>query len=138
MKITSHIERNVVTIDENNTALKAAMLMTDKYIGALVVTGARVGSGLFTERDLMMQVVGAQKNPADVTIKDVMSEKAVHVGPEETCERCLDLMKENRCRHLLVFDADEFVGIVSLRDIVALMIEEREEMISRLKEYISG
>ncbi|MDQ6960506.1 MAG: CBS domain-containing protein [Mariprofundaceae bacterium] len=138
MKITSHIERNVVAIDENSTALEAAMRMTDKYIGALVVMGTRGVSGLFTERDLMMQVVGAQRNPPDVAIKDVMSGKAVKVGSEETCDHCLDLMKENRCRHLLVFDADEFIGIVSLRDIVALMIEDREEMISRLKEYISG
>jgi len=138
MKITSEIERHVVTINEHSTALEAAVLMASKYIGALVVKGERGIAGLFTERDLMMQVVGAQRNPLDVVIKDVMSEKAVKVGSGETCDHCLDLMKENRCRHLLVFDGDEFIGIVSLRDIVALMIEEREEMILRLKEYISG
>ena len=138
MKITSQIERNVATIDEHSTALDAAVLMTGKYIGALVVTGAYGIAGLFTERDLMMQVVGEQRNPADTMVKDVMSGVAVRVGPEETCDRCLDLMKENRCRHLLVFDAEDFIGIVSLRDIVALMIDEREDMISRLKEYISG
>jgi len=138
MRITSEIERNIATIDEHSTALEAAMLMTRKYIGSLVVTGAGGILGLFTERDLMMRVVGEQKNPSDAVIRDVMSEKAVRVVPDETCERCLDLMKENRCRHLLVFEGEEFVGIVSLRDIVALMIEEREEMISRLKEYISG
>jgi len=138
MKITSEIERHVVTIGEHSTALEAATLMTGKYIGALVVTGTSGIIGLFTERDLMMQVVGEQRNPSDVTVKDVMSGQAVKVGPEETCDRCLDLMKENRCRHLLVFNGEDFVGIVSLRDIVALMIEEREEMISRLKEYISG
>jgi len=138
MKITSHIERNVVAIDENSTALEAAMRMTDKYIGALVVMGVRGVCGLFTERDLMMQVVGAKLNPADVAIKDVMSGYAVKVAPDETCGHCLALMKENRCRHLLVFDGDDFAGIVSLRDIVATMIEEREEMILRLKEYISG
>jgi len=138
MRITSEVERHVVTIGEHSTALEAAMLMTEKYIGALVVTGTSGIVGLFTERDLMMRVVGEQRDPPNVIIRDVISKKAVKVGPEETCDRCLDLMKENRCRHLLVFDSDEFVGIVSLRDIVALMIEEREDMISRLKEYISG
>jgi len=138
MRITSQIERNVVTIDENSTTLEAATLMTGKYIGAVIVTGALGIVGLFTERDLMMAVVGAERNPSDTVIKDVMSEKVVKVTPEETCDRCLDLMKENRCRHLLVFDGEEFVGLVSLRDIVALMIEEREEMISRLQEYISS
>jgi len=138
MKITPHIVRDVVTIDEHSTALEAAVLMTEKYIGALAVMGVKGVVGLFTERDLMMQVVGEQRNPEDVSVKDVMSGQAVKVKPDETCERCLNLMKENRCRHLLVFDGDEFAGIVSLRDIVALMIEEREQMISRLREYISG
>jgi CBS domain-containing protein len=47
-------------------------------------------------------------------------------------------MKEYRCRHLLVFDGDEFVGIVSLRDMVMLMMEEKEELIAYLHQYISS
>jgi len=138
MKITSEIKRNVITIDEQSTTSEAAILMTNKQIGALVVTGAAGIIGLFTERDLMTRVVAKQKDPVDITLKDVISGKVVRVGPEETCEHGLDLMKENHCRHLLVFENDEFVGVISLRDIVALMSGEREDMISRLQEYISG
>jgi len=138
VKITSDIERNVATIDCDATALEAAVLMTRRYIGSVAVTKARNIVGIFTERDLMMRVVGEQKDPAQVRIRDVIPDDAVRVGPDETCERCLDLMKEHRCRHLLVFEGGTFIGIVSLRDIVALMIEERENLISRLKEYISG
>jgi CBS domain-containing protein len=47
-------------------------------------------------------------------------------------------MKDYRCRHLLVFDGDEFVGLVSLRDLVALMMEEKEELIGYLQRYISS
>jgi CBS domain-containing protein len=47
-------------------------------------------------------------------------------------------MKEHRCRHLLVFEGDEFVGIVSLRDMVVLMIDEKEELIGQLQRYISS
>jgi len=138
MKITSEIKRNVATIDEHGTASEAARIMADKQIGALVVTGAAGIVGLFTERDLMTRVVAQKKNPEETTIKHVMSELVVRVAPEETCEHCLDRMKEHRCRYLFVFENDEFVGIVSLRDIVAVMIAEREDMIARLQEYISG
>jgi len=93
---------------------------------------------VFTERDLMMRVVGEKRDPATTKVKDVMPDDVVKVCPDEQSERCLDLMKAHRCRHLMVFDGDEFVGIVSLRDIVALMMEEKEELISRLKEYITG
>lgn len=47
-------------------------------------------------------------------------------------------MKEHRCRHLLVFAGDEFLGIVSLRDMVTLMLDEKEELIGHLEKYITS
>jgi CBS domain-containing protein len=67
-----------------------------------------------------------------------MTKDVVIVSPKDTANYCLNLMKEYRCRHLLVFDGDEFVGIVSLRDMVMLMMEEKEELIAYLHQYISS
>ncbi|MDX8411064.1 MAG: CBS domain-containing protein, partial [Mariprofundaceae bacterium] len=114
MKITSKIERMVAIVDEHVSTLEAAELMTRKYIGSVVVTSNSGIRGLFTERDLMMRVVGEKRDPATTKVKDVMPDDAVKVRPDEQSERCLDLMKAHRCRHLMVFDGDEFVGIVSL------------------------
>lgn len=85
---------------------------------------------------MVMKVVGKGKDPEKVKIKDVMIGDSIKVGPNDTANWCLDLMKEHRCRHLLVFDGDEFVGIASLRDMVALMIDEKEELIGHLQKYI--
>jgi hypothetical protein len=38
----------------------------------------------------------------------------------------------------LVFEGEEFVGIVSLRDLVTLMLEEKEDLIGQLEKYITG
>ncbi len=138
MLITSQIQYNVATIDENSSAREAARQMTERYIGSLAVTGAYGVKGIFTERDLMMRVIGEGLDPATVKVGDVTNESLVKVMPTEEVGHCLDLMKENRCRHLVVFDGNKFVGIVSLRDIVALMISEKEELIARLKEYIAS
>jgi len=138
MKISSKIERAVLTIDDNRTVLEAVTLMAEKYVGSIVVTGSSGIRGMFTERDLMMKVVGEKRDPARVKLKDVISIAAVSVPSDETSERCLELMKEHRCRHLLVLDGDEFIGIVSLRDMVALMMEEKELLIEQLKGYIAG
>ncbi len=138
MQITSEIVKDVVVINENTTALDAAILMTEKYIGSVVVKGDSGVRGLFTERDLMMNVVGERKDPATVLVKDIMPPTFIKVGPDETCTRCLELMKENRCRHLLIFEGDHFVGIVSLRDVVAAMMSEKEMLIDALSRYITG
>jgi CBS domain-containing protein len=138
MIITSEVQDRVASIDERNSALDAAIMMTERYIGSLVVTGKGSVKGLFTERDLMMNVIGEKLDPAAVKLADVISKNLVKVAPDEECSLCLDLMKKNRCRHLVVFDGEQFVGIISLRDMVALMLSEKEEFINRLKEYISG
>ena len=67
--ITEKIERHVVLLDENKTAYEAATLMSEKRIGSVVVTRASRVIGLFTERDLMRQVVRERRDPASVSIK---------------------------------------------------------------------
>ena len=136
--IASKIVRRVVTIDESHSALEAATLMAEEFVGSVVITSSSKITGIFTERDLMMRVVGKKRDPESVKIKDVITKAVAIVSPKDTADYCLNLMKEYRCRHLLVFDGDEFVGIVSLRDIVALMMEEKEDLISYLNHYIGS
>ncbi len=136
--IASKIVRRVVTIDENHSVLDAATLMAEEFVGSALITSASKITGIFTERDLMMRVVGRKRDPERAKIKDVMTKDVVTVSPKDTANYCLNLMKEHRCRHLLVFDGDEFIGIVSLRDMVALLMEEKEELIAYLHQYISS
>ena len=137
-EIAPKIVRRVATVDENRSCLEAAILMTEEFVGSVVVTSSSKVAGIFTERDLMMKVVGKQLDPDKAKIKDVMTKDVVKVSPCDTASHCLNLMKEKRCRHLLVFDHDEFIGIVSLRDMVALMIDEKQEMIEYLEKYITS
>ncbi len=136
--ITEKIERHVVLLDENKTSYEAAALMSEKRIGSVVVTRASRVIGLFTERDLMRQVVRERRDPADVSIKDVMRTDFVRVAPREEGERCIELMKQHQCRHLLVFDGNAFVGIISLRDLLLLLLEEKEELIRQLTKYVTS
>lgn len=136
--IASKIVRKIVTIDESHSVLEAATLMAEEFVGSAVITSSSKITGIFTERDLMMRVVGKKRDPETVKIKDVMTQNVVTVSPKDTANTCLNLMKEHRCRHLLVFDSDEFIGIVSLRDMVALLMEEKEDLIAYLHQYISS
>ncbi len=138
MKIASKVERMVATLDGHHSVLDAVRLMNEKYIGSVVVTHNGVVRGIFTERDLMLRVVGERRDPATTPIEAVIPGDLITVTPDETCEHCLGMMREHGCRHLLVYTGSEFVGIVSLRDIVLLMIEEKETLIGQLRQYISA
>lgn len=135
--ISGKIARNVALVDSNQTVLDAARVMAERFIGSVVVTVSSNVKGIFTERDLM-RVVAQQQDPAQVTLKEVMRSDLISVNAHESVDRCLDLMKENKCRHLLVFEGEQLAGIVSLRDLVAIMLEEKEELIGQLTKYITG
>lgn len=74
MMIEPMIERNIVTINENATIQEAVELMVKYYIGSLIVTGRMGFRGLFTERDLMMDVVGRGKLTTATRVADVLRE----------------------------------------------------------------
>lgn len=135
--ISEKVERHVVLLDEGKTAWDAAVLMIDKHIGSVVVTRNSRVVGLFTERDLIRQVIRERRHPEQVTIKEVMRTKVPMVTPDESGEKCIELMKLHKCRHLLVFDVDAFVGIISLRDLLVLLLEEKEELIRQLTKYVT-
>lgn len=135
--ISPKVERKVALLDESKTVLDAAATMVERFIGSVVVTSASAVTGIFTERDLM-RVVAQRQTPAKTALRDVMRTDLVRASPRDSVEDCLDLMRTNRCRHLLVFDRDEFVGIVSLRDLAALMLEEKEALVEELTKYITS
>ncbi len=136
--IKEKVERQVVLLDENKTAYEAAVLMSDKHIGSVVVTRTTCVIGLFTERDLIHQVIRQRRNPDTVTIKEVMRQDVPRVTPHESGERCIELMKQYKCRHLMVYEDDAFAGIISLRDLLVLLLEEKEELIRQLTKYVTS
>lgn len=137
-EIHSKIERMVAVLDEQKTALEAAQLMAQKFIGSVVVTGAGQVRGIFTERDLLRRIVCEHRDPGEVKLKDVMRTDLVTVGPHDSVESCLEKMREKKTRYLLVYEGKEFIGVVSLRDMVALMLDEKEQLIGQLTRYITG
>jgi CBS domain containing-hemolysin-like protein len=38
----------------------------------------------------------------------------------------------------MVYDNDAFVGIISLRDLLVLLLEEKEELIRQLTKYVTS
>ena len=120
-KITDAIQTNMAILDENHTAQQATTVMLTKHIGLVVVTRGKEVVGVFSERDLVHRVVSANKDPAQVLLKEVMTRNLIKVRHDSSCKHCLDVMEENRCRHLLAFDSNKLVGVVSIRHVASLM-----------------
>lgn len=100
------------------SVLEAARLMTERNIGALPVLREGRLVGIFSERDVMTRVVAAGRSPGSTKLSEVMTPYPRTVSPEETIENCLFMMKEFGFRHLPICAGEEFVGLVSVRDLM--------------------
>jgi CBS domain-containing protein len=100
------------------SVLEAARIMTERNIGALPVLREGRLVGIFSERDVMTRVVAAGRSPGSTRLSEVMTPYPRTVSPEETVENCLFMMKEFGFRHLPICAGDEFLGLVSVRDLM--------------------
>ena len=136
-KIERHISRELVSLDASTPCREAARLMAEKKIGAVGVNRGRKTIGLVTERDLVVKLLALGLS-CEVPIAEVMRHDLPSIGPDATELECSDLMREHYTRHLLVEKSSEVVGIISMRDVIRLMLDEKQFLIDQLEVYISG
>ena len=129
--------RDLYTISADNTVYAAVRYMTERNIGAAtVVDGPRV-VGLFSERDLMKRVVAEGRDPFTVLVRDVMTTDLTIASPDESYEEGLRKMQVAKCRHLPILEDNHFIGLISLRDLLQVEVEEKAEEIRMLNTYIN-
>jgi CBS domain-containing protein len=58
--------------------------------------------------------------------------------PDTSEVECADKMRVHFTRHFLVSEKGEVVGIISMRDVIRLMLDEKQWLIDELQIYISG
>src|SRR5262249_15141395 len=132
-----HVTREVLSLDAEAKCKEAARLMADKRIGAVAVRQGGRFVGLVTERDLVYNVL-AGGGLCDHPISQAMRRDLPLIAPDCSETECADLMRVHFTRHLLVADEGTVVGIISMRDLVQLMLDEKQWLIDELQIYISG
>ncbi|NNL66869.1 MAG: CBS domain-containing protein [Myxococcales bacterium] len=128
----------VHTIPPDESVLVALRTMAERDIGALVVLEGGVVRGVISERDYSRKVILRGKTSVDTPVAEIMSTELVSVTPQETVEDCMDKMTERRVRHLPVLDDGELLGIISIGDVVAAIIEHQKHETEELEGYITG
>lgn len=130
--------RAVATVTPEKTVYQAAVMMNQERIGALVVVEGDEVTGIFTERDILMRVVAAGRDPKATPVAEVMTTSVISCTPSTPVAECKTLMTERRVRHLPVIEAGRLIGIVTSGDTLALEVAEKQDQIADLQSYIFG
>ena len=142
MKTVKHILHNkpavVHAVTADVSVLEALSIMMEKNISALLVTEDGRLKGIFTERDYARKIILKGKSSKETAISEVMTASPQTISPDEAVDQCMQLMTNNHFRHLPVLEGETVVGIISIGDLVKSIIEDQQQTISQLQNYITG
>ncbi len=130
--------QKLIFINARISVGKAAQIMAENRIGALLVAKNDKLEGIITERDLLVKVVAQLKDAEKVTVSEVMTKKPQCVKPDDSAFDALDIMRKKGFRHLPVVDGKRIVGLVSIRDLYASAQDQLEDDLRERDEFIFG
>ncbi len=126
-----------IIISPDEPVLNALKVMAERNIGSVVVMKNGKYIGLITERDYARKVILHGKNSTELTVGEIMSEYLPKASLESTIEDCMEIMTNHNIRYLPVFEKDEFIGVVSIIDVVKETIFLQKNTIQDLQNYIN-
>jgi CBS domain-containing protein len=116
--------RVAITLPPTTPIREAAQRMAISRTGCVMVVGEDQRLiGMFTERDLLNMFTTRLDPPLAEPVGDHMSLYPLTLGPDASVAQCRIFMRENMIRHVPIVEHDRLVGIVSMRDLNALLTE---------------
>jgi len=126
------------SITATDTVLDAIKMMAEKNIGAVPVLQQGRLVGMFSERDYTRKVVLMGRTSKDTFVGEIMTRNPETVTLASTVNECMEIMTEQRVRHLPVIENGEIVGILSIGDLVKWIISAQTATIEHLTRYVFG
>ena len=115
------MEKNVITIEKDQTAQEAAEIIAEKDISFLVVMNEGMPEGVLSESDFVRKVVAQNKKPSEILVSEIMSYKFRSVGPTTTIEDAVQKMLNNNIRRLLILEDEKLVGVITQTDLASYL-----------------
>ena len=129
---------DVYSVGPLATVIDAVNVMNDHHVGSVLVIETGYPVGIFSERDVLVRVVAAHRDPRQTLVRDVMTTRLHTVTPDDTLLEVMQLMTERRCRHVPVMVGDSLVGLVSLGDLTKATQHNLHQEVRELSSYIGG
>jgi CBS domain-containing protein len=116
------MNKKIVSVEAERSIRSAVKTMIKNDLGSVVITEDGKAAGIVTERDIMKSL-GYGKVSLDTKVGRIMSSPLIAIGSDSTLGEAVDLMIRRKVRRLLVKDDNEYVGIITQRDLQRLMTE---------------
>jgi CBS domain-containing protein len=129
---------DVYSVGPLATVIDAVNTMNDHHVGSVLVCEGGYPVGVFSERDVLVRVVAAHRDPRQTLVRDVMTTHLYTASPDDTLLEVMRLMTDRRCRHVPVMEGEQLIGVVSIGDLTKATHSNLRQEVRELSSYIGG
>ena len=115
------MEKNVITIEHDKSALDAACLISEKDISFLVIIKEGAPIGVVSERDFVRKLVAKDQKASQIPLSEIMSYKFRWVEPSTEIEDAVQKMLNHNIRRLLVLENEKLIGVITQTDLASFL-----------------
>ena len=120
--VANHMSRNLLSVGPDEPLVDAAKRMSERGVGAVVVVERERLAGILTERDMLHAIAKGFRE--DSRVREWMTAHPETIEASDSTEHAAALMIHGGFRHLPVLEDDELAGILSIRDVMRVALED--------------
>ena len=133
------IKRSCITINESSLIKDLVYILNKNKVGCVVVTSFKSDYpvGIVSERDLVRnydKIINDNK----FKVRDVMTKNIIFCNKNTSSQKLMELMNQNKIRHIPIIEEKKLLGIVSIGDVVNRIIENYANETKYLREFINS
>ncbi len=119
-------------IDSKAKVIEALQMMNAVNLSYLVVKSGETFCGIFSEREYSRNVILKGLHSDSCAVEEVMCASMPIAGLQDTVEHCMQMLNSHKTRYIVVFDEQEFVGVITINDVLRDVIENKEMVFDKL------
>ena len=135
--ILNELNREMVCTSPDTTLKESLKIMVEKSIGAMIVKDGEDIIGIWTERDLMRNVLDEGFNLESTSIKTYMTTSLYTAPYDSSFYQLYDIFLGKRFRHMLIEKHGNIIGIISMGDVIKASLNKKSKELNELNDIMN-
>ena len=133
------LKRGCITVSSEEKIKEVAALLAKNLIGAVPVTNKNEEViGIVSERDIVRNLNNCVVDITSEKVATIMTKSVISAPKTVSSSDLMEIMTENKIRHVVIMEGKALLGIVSIGDIVKRLIEKLEGEAEQLRFFINS
>lgn len=117
MKVKDIMSKNLIICSSDINVINISNIMKKYNIGFIPIEKNKKIIGVITDRDIVINIISNKVNN-NSSIESYVNSNIIHIEENSSIDKCLNIMKENKVKRLIVVNKEKIVGVISLSDIL--------------------